>query len=65
MKVIEEEHGEICQYLDEWLGIYNHLKNTFKSDKSKKEFKKRDTYAQLVSDTLSELLTSDAIKSGL
>lgn len=56
VEITEQEHGELCIYLDEWLHIWNAIPN---------EKKTNWEYAKQVSDTLGELLAQDAIDAGL
>ncbi len=55
-----EEHGELCVYLDEWLNVFYKM---YFSLKNKRDFDQE--YAKVVSSTLSDLLSDDAIEAGL
>lgn len=54
----DKEHGELCLYLNEWLGIWNALPREVKAKGSWDQ-------AKLMSDTLSDLLNIDAIQANL
>lgn len=64
-KITEEEHGELCAYIEEQLSIYHALQREFNSNKSRQEYAKRETYYNLICDTLSDLIADDAVLAGL
>jgi len=64
-KITEKEHDELCAYFEEMLAIYHALQEEFTSDKSKQEYRKHEKYYNLACDTLSDLITNDAIEAGL
>ena len=60
----EKEHGELCVYLDEWLGQFNKLRPSTESS-IYSEWRSQMGYAKLMSETLAELILIDVTEARL